>query len=1571
MKRLLRLAAAVLLGTVAALALLVGGALAILRTHAGSDWVRRLALPRVNAAIAGTLEVARFQFSGDRLTLEGVVLRDPGGVAVAQVKAVDLTFSPLALFHERVEVRRALIDGPALVLRQDQAGTNVGRALAPRHPTSASPPSAGGGSGRSLVFELGELRVRGGSVDVRQTGTDAPARVFRARALTIDGHGRYATGSRAFTGALDLRAEAQAPLRAPLSVQASADGQGAGLDATLSASLGDSALAATAQGREGGHLAVRWSRLHVTPDVVRAFVPAARLIVPVDVSGHAARDGARVSFVIDARGAAWRVDARGAIDTASGRARDVSISASDIDLGATIAGLPRSRLSLKLDADGGGTTFRDLDGHLDLEIPAGTLDGISVAPSSIRLTATKGHVAVHALRLTLPGLVATGQGAVSPDQLALAVALRVTDLRRLTHAAAAFVPGVPSVGGAGTVAATLSGTPAAPGLAVTAAFPTLALAANQVTDLRLTARVPDTNVPLVGEIRLRMAGALVNGHALRGVVANLRSTPPRLSGDLRVADGAPVAFDVEGRWAQNHQALELRHLRFRYPQAAWWLTRPARLLFAGKHLAVSGLDLTSGDQRLAVDLDKRGPRVHGAVRAVRFDLARLPALLIPPGQIVTGRLDANVGLDGTVNAPEVSADVRLRDGRVGRYRDLSLALEGDYRQGRAVGSLDAGGLGTSVHARFDTATAWPITSVHGPLALDLVVPETEIGSVLSALNAHPPRPITGRLALALHLSGTVAAPALQMDTTGRALVVDGQSVGDVALHVQGSPRAPLSLAVVFGRDAPGAAATVGLPSSSPGLVPAPSAAPTTGGALPPAATTGGSPPGAPATGGIATGSLSVQTGLSLAALAAHPPTTRELARAHIEVVGELRHIPLATLSRLARTPSPWNGTAALRVSAAGTALTPEGALGLQLSGASGPGFPSTDVRLDARAGAHETRFAVRLARAGRPLGWASMIWRLSAAALRDRSAIIRAPLELTAGVGPLLLRRSGVPGGVGPTGSDELTASLQALLSVRGSVGKPEVVATASVRDTRLGQQPLGTADATLSYIAGRAAAEAWLRSASGGALHLKGRATADLGYPQVTRLDAGAVPFDVTLSGERFDLGWLSGLNRTVRQVGGQLATTITAEGTMRAPHIKGQLEWTHGTLMLTSLGSYHDAHLKAHADQRGLWIDDLRLASGDGDAHLTASASRAQTIGAYTVEASTSLRRFPVYGQGQALATISVDSHVTGTASAQSVRAVAKISEAHAELKDVKQKKLQDQQRPGDIVLMDGDRPADAAEAKRLAGWKGTPVREEEAEGEPVVPRSASPPFALRLDVDAPRNLWVHGEEASLELGLGPDFHVESAGVVAVYGQVLVRRGRIDVLGRRFDLQAGSMVQFTGSPDRPRLDVKAKHFNETEKITVLLTATGPLDKLTIAVSSPERPDLTEGQLYTMIVTGRLQLGGNGAGSTSVSGEAASLVGGLVASQLQKTLAGKLPLDVLTLQAGDGGLTGSRLEAGTYLTSKLYAGYVGRVGANPALLQNRNAVHVEYQLSRRWSFDGEYGDIGTGTADLLWTKNY
>jgi translocation and assembly module TamB len=176
--------------------------------------------------------------------------------------------------------------------------------------------------------------------------------------------------------------------------------------------------------------------------------------------------------------------------------------------------------------------------------------------------------------------------------------------------------------------------------------------------------------------------------------------------------------------------------------------------------------------------------------------------------------------------------------------------------------------------------------------------------------------------------------------------------------------------------------------------------------------------------------------------------------------------------------------------------------------------------------------------------------------------------------------------------------------------------------------------------------------------------------------------------------------------------------------------------------------------------------------------------------------------------------------------------------------------------------------------------------------------------------------------------------------------------------------------STETPELDINAQHFNQKENITVLVAVKGTVGHLDITITAPDRPDLSDTQLYTLIVTGRLELGGGTAGSTAPSDQAASLVGGLMAAQLQKALAKKLPFDVLTIEAGDG-LSQARLEAGTYVTSALYVGYVGNLGADPALLQNRNALHLEYELSSRWSFEGEYGDAKTGSADLFWTKRY
>ncbi len=1285
----------------------------------------------------------------------------------------------------------------------------------------------------------------------------------------------------------------------------------------------------------------RVSRGHVTPELVRALLPALKLRVPLDLEADVEREGGTLTFAAKVESVAGAVEAHGSGDFTTLRARKFRISAVNVDLGALAEGLPQSSLSLAAEGEGGGRDLRALEGKLSLEMPVGRLEGAAIGPLELRVDASPGRYELTRLRLALPGLDVEGHGEAGPERLALHLGIVADDLGRASRALSALRDlGLPTLAGRGRVEVSLFGTVDAPGVRMTAKVPRLVMGDDSIVGATLFARLPNARKPDSGEAELRVARARLAGRAVQNVAVHADSTARRLALTAQVGGTLPVSLGVAGNWGRARQSFELDRLDLHYPRAGWTLARPALLIFRPGRLAIAGLELSARAQRLRVDFEKRGDRLRGAFAVERLDLGALPTALVRPGLSVAGHLDVRATLEGTTRRPSAAGTVVLRGGAYDRYRDLSLRLDGRYARGRAAGTLAAAGLGTSVNAKFDLPTQWPPRDGKAPLALDLTVRPVDLTALAKAAKVPFARPLGGRVALSLALHGTANAPDARLDASTTRLVVDGQALGTVTLIVAASPTTPLNLAL-----------TVQTDDGS--------------GASPPAKGQAGPL--------VCSGSLKLRTDLELASLSKHLPTARELERARFDLSGDLRGIPLAELSRLLRSPVLSGGSASVRVSAAGTPLAPTGALNVQLVGATGPRFPPTDARLDAAFGAKDVRVALRILRGAKDLAWASGILGLPSRELVDRTALVAAPLTLRAAVGPLRVQRGDLEGSAltGPTTA--LSAKLTAALSIDGTLNRPSMKAEAELEGVRLGDAPLGNARARMTYVARRAALDVEVRSTKGDALRVKGATSVDLGYAQlVGGIDVGQLPLDVTLSARDFDLAWLSGLSDSVRNVGGALSASLTASGKLGQPWVNGQLEWTHGALGLTGLGNYRDVHVAAHGDPNALWLDDLRLTSGDGSARVTATATRAGDRG-YEVKSALALHRFPIYGQGQALAVLSADATLVGAASRDRAQATLKLSDVHAELTDNKQKNLQALARPSDVILMNDGKPLDRAEAQKLAAVTAA------MGGEPSAPQprrdsAAGPPrakaFEIHLAIDAPRDLWVRGKDASLELGLGPDFRVESVGRLRIYGEVAVRRGRIDVLGRRFDLQAGSSLRFTGSPDAPRLDVSAKYVNETENVTVILTAKGPLDHLAIGVSSPDRPELTEGQLYALIVTGRLQLGGNTAGSVSASGEAASLVGGLVASQLQKTLAKRLPLDVLTLQAGQG-LSGSRLEAGTYLTSKLYAGYVGRVGANPALLQNRNAVHLEYQLSRRWSFDGEYGDVGTGTADLMWTNHY
>ena len=372
---------------------------------------------------------------------------------------------------------------------------------------------------------------------------------------------------------------------------------------------------------------------------------------------------------------------------------------------------------------------------------------------------------------------------------------------------------------------------------------------------------------------------------------------------------------------------------------------------------------------------------------------------------------------------------------------------------------------------------------------------------------------------------------------------------------------------------------------------------------------------------------------------------------------------------------------------------------------------------------------------------------------------------------------------------------------------------------------------------------------------------------------------------------------------------------------------------------------------------LDDLEAHTESGTLKLTALGTRDGPQ--WTLKANGEATDFPVFTEDQLVATLSLRTNLDGTARKGHVEIdKIHIPEAHVTLPTQSRRDLQSLSRPDDIILLRNGKPVDPKRARKAPGEDRAAEAALGGSGELHEETRAT---SIVLVLDATKNLWVKGQDLNVEVGLSPDFRVEVGEETDLFGEVRILRGRLDVLGRRFDFQKNSVVRFTGPPTEPALNVTAVYNNVKAGVKVSMHVQGQAGDVQLVPTS--EPPLTESEIYTLLATGRTNLKRGSGGSEIGSAQAVSVLGSLAASQLKSAVSDKVGLDVLSVEAGDEGqlLQGATLEAGKYLTDELYVGYAGKVGADPTKYENANAVRLEYQFLPRWSFEATYGDAKSG----------
>ncbi len=1533
-----RRVAFVLLGLLALLVLLLGGALLYVNSSSGEERIRNLVVEGANGALQGKLGWESLEVQGDRFVFRGLKLFDPEGKLVAEIERVEVELAFRALLRKRLVISEALLFRPRLYLVQDERGLNLSRAIASRNPSTEETATGG-----EVFVQVDSLVMEQGHLDFVQQGEEADLHL-QFDGLTAQGDATYATAGQRIEANLELAGRSIHPVEGPLSSRVGVKLAGLNGGGDLRVELPGLVLDSHAdlKGLASGHLTLR--ELKLSPQTARAFVPSYPVKAPVGVTGEVEKQGDQLKFTLEGTAGSGTLGARGTADLATLRSEGITLTGRGLNLEELMDNAPSTQLSVDLFAKGGGTSLETLDGELTLQIPPSRVEGEPLGPIHLEASARGGRFQVPRLSAVLPGVQLRASGGGTLDQLTARGTLQVSDLSRLGKTLGRIGQAQPpELSGSGSLNFSVSGPASAPGVKLDGAFPTLRYQDSSLRELTVEAQIPDLTRPLDSEGTLGVSYLSAGDRVFRNLRAQVRSRAQEFRLDLVTGGAIDLHLLAVGTRDPDSRGMSLNTLTLDYPEASWSLTQPARLGFREEEVRIQGLQLRADRQLLAVDGSLRGQRVEAQIQLEQFDLGRIPKIAVDPSLALAGRVDLQLSARGTLKSPTAEGTLQLTDGGFKDYRKLGLSLTGAYAKDRATGQLSAQSEIANLRATFEVPVQGLLRRRNDPLLLTLDVEETALQPALKALGR--PETAQGRAGAQLVLTGSAREPLLALHLWGREIRINEYPPrplenADFDLRMQSALEDRVNAQIDL---------------SSLGV----------------------------------SGRIDLRTPFTLGEVMAKPPTAEQLMITPVELDIALLRVPLRLLA--AAGAPRLGGYAQVRAEVRGTARAPTVNAQVEVHQAGMRGATPLDGSLTLVADDQRIELGMEAHRADRKL--LEVVAAISAplARLFEGRALGEIPLQMKGVLHPLSLSE------LQPKPRDEEEQAKQASGVVlarwdaAGTLDAPRLSVRSNLEEVRVGKACIGRAAIAYDYLDTRSDLNLDLVSLGEGTLKLKATTKIPLGYSALQRgVEYQSAPITADLQARNFELGSFSGLIPKVRAIAGLLEADAHLEGTVTKPVVRGDVEWKNGKLALEGYGDFSEAHLLAHASNDRLHLEELKAKSGAGSLRLVLDARRQGQSGNFSLQGKTELSRFPLVVDDQLMAILTTNVDLSGEASSSLVNIrQLNIPEAHVELPEILGgKDLQELDRPNDVIFVRNGRPlrrrrapaaapapeapvAEAADAfAPTARPTPTPTPTPVARVSPVEPGAApaTPSTQFWITINAPRNLWVKGADINAELGLSEGFRVEYEDAAAIYGEVRFLRGDVDVLGRKFKVQRQSQVRFTGPAKTPYLNLTAVHENEREEVTVFVTIRGQGKEIAQGLKVSSQPVLPETEIFTLLATGRRTLK-RGSGSSMNTGDAASIVGALAASTLKRTLSNKLPLDVFTIESTGEGVTGARIEAGTYITDKWYMGYTQRVGGAEEG-ENSYGVKVEYQVTPSISVEGEYGDQRKG-ADLIWSRDY
>ena len=668
------------------------------------------------------------------------------------------------------------------------------------------------------------------------------------------------------------------------------------------------------------------------------------------------------------------------------------------------------------------------------------------------------------------------------------------------------------------------------------------------------------------------------------------------------------------------------------------------------------------------------------------------------------------------------------------------------------------------------------------------------------------------------------------------------------------------------------------------------------------------------------------------------PTAAALLHAPLTATAAVPALELSALAATPGLPRDLTGIVDALAEIGGSLAAPRGTVSAQVSRMGLAGYQDVAGKAEVRLLADRVEGALDATIAGADLLRATGSLVGAPEALARPGALARAPLRLEAVVPQVDLARAS-------SASVALAGTVEVRASASGTPGEPVLRVAGSGAGLFVGGRSLGALEANGKHEKGRTTASLALRPATGGALSVT--ATLDTSIGLGTRTDLAVAPLDARLLAEALDVGFVPAVAPgVVRLAEGKVSADMTARGPLGRPHLLGRARLDGGRVAVAEYGDWTAIGADLEVNDDALELRKLEARRGRGRFSATGSV-RGLAGESARVQASASFDGLTVARAGMDLATLALRLDADGTYRASGLDLEVRMRDrGTVTLPKRIPRTLQSLDRRSDVAVgrvRERRRPAPAA---AVAGG------------------AASAPFRTAVHLVVPGRLVVKGDEPKVDLELAADVRYEIAGgEERVTGEVVTARGFVEPMGgRRFQVVHGR-VQFTGGPPGTALvDVEA-HWNGAQDVEVTVVVSGPAANPQIKLSS--KPAYDDSQIALLIATGRTELkrGGAEVGSLTTQDAGYAAASALVTKSFKTLIADKLPFDSFSVDS-------KTVRAGTYL-GRIYVGYVYRFDAKVEAGENQNEWSAEYSITRGWTLESRYGDAGSGSASLMWSKDY